>query len=811
MRKKDNIIFVIVSILIITVSCQDEILYEENYDQTITTTKEYPQGEIQIKFLEAMTKSSEFLTRSADSPWTGNREVDNLTRSLGKTRMERIFRSAGKFEAKHRAVGLDRWYRVVFDEQIDPEKIAEKYRELKGIEAAHPSYHGQLVDQGRVVYDHVSKLFPESKLSRNREEIIPFNDPRLADQWHYDHGNLPMYNDAGIGLFKAWKVTSGNSNVIVAVLDQGIDYTHEDLKDNMWINESEYNGIPGVDDDNNGYYDDIYGYNFAENSGEITGCDHGTHIAGTVAAVNNNNIGVSGIAGGSGKGDGVRIMSCQLGNTPTIIKGYEEAMVYAADNGALIQQCSWVVKPSTALFDAITYFNENAGQWEGSPMKGGISIFAAGNENTKMRNYPAAYSHTVSVAALNQNNKRAYYSNYGDWIDICAPGGGGSAGSKAYEVLSTLPDNKYGYFSGTSMACPHVSGVAALLISAHGHSGYTVAMLKEKLLGSTIAVHPEEPNADLLGRGLLRADIALWNDDLVSPDPITDLQFEKSRVGFKLFWSVTSDPNDIKPYQYTILMDQSSIDDPEDSFEKIVLRVNDLMPSERMEYTLKNFPKNGTWNIAVVGEDTWGNKSDLSNQIKIEWNNDQVAPDKVLDLVIKNVSGKLYLEWTNPLDRNDGVASYYLIKTEQVRSDGVTEEIANVEVITEGKVNDITRWQIPYEIDDQYFFSVAAVDLWGNRSDFSQAVNYFPISADELKIFPNPVINELNIAWGKNFVGKKMIYIIDQGGRRILSQELLTDGFQDTVNLTKLSPGRYIVEFHSAEKIERRKIVKINA
>ena len=143
---------------------------------------------------------------------------------------------------------------------------------------------------------------------------LPMNDPLLQDQWHYQNDGTLAYSKKGadINLFKALEITHGSPNVIVAIVDGGIDINHEDLAANIWINTAEKNGTSGKDDDGNGYKDDVYGWNFVDNSATIVPHSHGTHVAGTVAAVNNNGKGVCGVAGGSGHGDGVRLMSCQI-------------------------------------------------------------------------------------------------------------------------------------------------------------------------------------------------------------------------------------------------------------------------------------------------------------------------------------------------------------------------------------------------------------------------------------------------------------------------------------------------------------------
>jgi subtilisin-like serine proteases len=319
-------------------------------------------------------------------------------------------------------------------------------------------------------------------------------------------------------VYAAWQLATGNPDVIVAVVDQGVKYDHEDLAANMWINYAELNGAEGVDDDGNGYVDDIYGYNFTTNTGELNFSQelmHGTHVAGTIAAVNNNGIGVCGIAGGSGQGDGVKIMSCEIlgktesGSSGAGLSGQIRAIKYAADNGAVICQNSWGYTAGTisdtdwskgsysALTRAIQYFNQYAGldqngNQEG-PMAGGIVIFAAGNDASNKTCYPAADPNVVSVSATGYRGNPAYYTNYGKWVSLAAPGGDQSLSNAFGGVYSTSVaadgGSAYEGIQGTSMACPHVSGACALAVSYYYGSGknkgLTGEMLRQALLSST--------------------------------------------------------------------------------------------------------------------------------------------------------------------------------------------------------------------------------------------------------------------------------------------------------------------------------------
>ena len=360
-----------------------------------------------------------------------------------------------------------------------------------------------------------------------RNVPFPFNESERSQQmqWHYNNtGNIFAQTSqlgADANVYAAWQLSTGNPDVIVAVVDQGVKYDHEDLAANMWVNEAELNGTPGVDDDGNGYVDDIYGYNFTKETGELdfsAELMHGTHVAGTIAAVNNNGVGVCGIAGGSGRGDGVKIMSCEIlgksesGSSGAGLAGQIRAIKYAADNGAVICQNSWGYTAGTisvtdwtrgsysALSRAMEYFNKYAGLDENGnqtgPMAGGIVLFAAGNDASSEVCYPAADANAISVGATAFTGAPAYYTNYGTWVRISAPGGDQMLSNAYGGVYSTsvAADGSSGYegSQGTSMACPHVSGACALAVSyyygAEKRKGLTGEMLRQALLSSTQSV-----------------------------------------------------------------------------------------------------------------------------------------------------------------------------------------------------------------------------------------------------------------------------------------------------------------------------------
>lgn len=471
-------------------------------------------GIVNIKFTEA--------------PGSAEKAAEMLESYLDVKEVIPIFPDDPRFTERHHEAGLDRWYSVAYDRDIPVTKASGDLSSLPFVEIA----------EGAPV--------PVKK-------SVSFNDPYLSKQWHYDNpgGSKAFLKGSDMNLRAAWNYETGSDKIIVAVIDEGIRYTHEDLRDNMWINEAEYVGRDGVDDDNNGYVDDIYGYNFCYvNSNKMHGTivmeDHGTHVAGTIAAVNNNAKGGCGIAGGDGLNGGVRIMCCQALQEKSATESYPSndmaAFVYAADNGACICNNSWgYTGQSSATRDAIRYFNNNAGfdsqKVQTGPMAGGVAFFSAGNENTDEA-YPAMFDECFSVAAIGPNMIRANYSNYGDWVDICAPGGNQNFGAEAGVLSCTAgSDTEYSFFQGTSMACPHVTGAAALALSSFGRTGFTRLDLINLLKDSA---NPDVYNynkayAGELGAGRLDAG-AMYG--LIYPSAVTECTAEVIGNTLKIKWIV---------------------------------------------------------------------------------------------------------------------------------------------------------------------------------------------------------------------------------------------------------------------------------
>jgi serine protease len=549
MKKK---FFYIAMVALALTGCSDSLstIGSSDGNSEITIPADAEAGELLIKFSPEMSdildQAQLSKTRAGKATRSGIPSTDEVLDILGSYSFERVFPVDANTEARTREAGLHLWYTVKFNKGTDLKTAAERLKQLGEISKVQTN--GRIkraynTDSKRI---YLSDKALQQKSTRSAANSEP-NDPGFTSQWHYRNlgeGNYDFENlnnnkvgaKAGcdVNALEAWKTCKGDPSIIVAILDEGVMYTHPDLAANMWCNPGESVQGAQTDGDGNGYEGDLHGYNFVTESGDITWTDandtgHGTHVAGTIAAVNNNGIGVSGVAGGDGTpNSGVKIMSCQVfsGQNSVTLAGEARAIKYAADNGAVILQCSWGYNSSESSIingytpgpatekewaetyplekEALDYFINNAGSPNGV-IDGGIPVFAAGNEYAGNPAFPGAYSKCVCVSSLAADYTPACYTDYGSLVTLSAPGGDLEYYSKIGEqedeywaetteqkgaVLSTMIKNgqpAYGYMEGTSMACPHVSGVAALGLAyaaktnRHYRAADFVALMKKSV------------------------------------------------------------------------------------------------------------------------------------------------------------------------------------------------------------------------------------------------------------------------------------------------------------------------------------------
>ena len=549
MKKK---FFYIAMVALALTGCSDSLstIGSSDGNSEITIPADAEAGELLIKFSPEMSdildQAQLGKTRAGKATRSGIPSTDEVLDILGSYSFERVFPVDAKTEARTREAGLHLWYTVKFNKGTDLKAAAERLKQLGEISKVQTN--GRIkraynTDSKRI---YLSDKALQQKSTRAAAEGEP-NDPGFASQWHYrnlgeGHYNFENLNNNHVGAkagcdvnaLEAWKTCMGDPSIIVAILDEGVMYTHPDLAANMWCNPGESVQGAQTDGDGNGYEGDLHGYNFVTESGDITWTDandsgHGTHVAGTIAAVNNNGRGVCGVAGGDGTpNSGVKIMSCQVfsGQNSVTLAGEARAIKYAADNGAVILQCSWGYNSSESSIingytpgpatekewaetyplekEALDYFINNAGSPNGV-IDGGIPVFAAGNEYAGNPAFPGAYSKCVCVSSVAADFTPACYTDFGSLVTLSAPGGDLEYYSKIGEqedeywaetteqkgaVLSTMIKNgqpAYGYMEGTSMACPHVSGVAALGLAyavkqnRHYRAADFVALMKKSV------------------------------------------------------------------------------------------------------------------------------------------------------------------------------------------------------------------------------------------------------------------------------------------------------------------------------------------
>lgn len=480
----------------------------------------YVPGEIIIKFKDS--SSLQISGSSSGIVTTGIASVDEIN-------LKYKVASAEKLLKQESVPLLSNVYIFSFSTDESVYSAVGDFEKDNNVEYAEPNYiyHLCAEKQGQDII--------------NPNTIIP-NDPYFDVQWplnnigqdypsdgRFTHPGTP---DCDIDAPEAWGIETGDDDVVVAVIDTGVDYTHPDIKENIWINTEEdinHNGkfdnwpkwlggdLDGKDNDENGFIDDVIGWNFggsiglgiSDNNNPMDKFGHGTHCAGIIGAVGNNNIGISGICWSC------KIMPIKLGYPLLQEKSIIRGIIYAADNGADVMSMSFGGSfYSELLYDAIDYAYN----------KGVVIVAAAGNEGTDSPLFPAAFDNVIAVAATDSKDQKTNFSNYGSWVDVAAPGVDilslRAKDTDMYGDGTHIVDGNYYISCGTSMACPHVAGLAALLLSKN-----ECPSMVETLITNTA---DPVSSTDYIGSGRINAYNALQRKPAVAilnnPSDWTDVK-----------------------------------------------------------------------------------------------------------------------------------------------------------------------------------------------------------------------------------------------------------------------------------------------
>ena len=556
--------------MLVLAACTKEETTIDTKDPSTTSAQEQKTvSRVVVKVDDELADILEQAT-SGGKVYTRSMSMNNAIDELGIISYERLFPYAGEYEERTRREGLHKFYIINYDPSVSATRAVSDISAIRGVKTVErPSRVGR-------------RSLPNDPHLKWQWDI--YNDKSLNLNVRYGGKTVSSNQGCDINVNGVWEdYTTGKSNVIVAVVDGGVDMNHPDLAGVC---------VPAGE---GGSWD------FVGDSSTITPDSHGTHVAGTVAAVRNNGIGIAGIAGGDNAAgiSGVRILSCQIfvGDYGVDDAGTTRALKYGADHGALISQNSWGHvydvnddgnissselrdAENDAIYDyekeGIDYFIKYAGcdnkgnQLPDSPMKGGVVVFAAGNDDIPY-GAPADYEPVIAVGAIGPDWEKTWYSCYGDWVDISAPGGDGygeqcasydSQGYSRGNIYSLYPTKKssvydeytnYGYMLGTSMACPHVSGVLALIVSHFGGPGFTNDDAKRLLISGANREHlnktyPIGPVLDALG------SFVSDSPSTVAPDPVTKINASVVSTSFTLNFTVPSDGDDGSPSGLLVLV-----------------------------------------------------------------------------------------------------------------------------------------------------------------------------------------------------------------------------------------------------------------
>ena len=444
---------------------ENSFIQNDEYEQSF---QDLVPGEFVIKFKENVRLNPIIINNTVN---TGVTSIDKLNKEFSVSFAEKIFKDDAN-------PLLSNIYKFAINNDVSVLDFLNEYSSDISVVYVEPIYMYHTYD--------FKKITKTNNQNLGLLDTFP-NDPLFSQQWALSNIKAPG----------AWDTEKGDSSVTIAIVDTGVDIDHIDLSENVWSNAGE---IPnnGIDDDHNGFIDDVHGWDFVNGDDDPSDdVGHGTHCAGIVSSVTNNSLGVAGVCWNC-KIMPVKCFNDLGGKQDDISRG----IIYAADNGADIISMSWGGYFSNLIRDALYY----------SYGSGIALIAAAGNDNSSAENYPADYENIMAVGATDNNDERAIFSNFGSWVDVAAPGVDvlslRAEGTDLYGDGTHIVDKFYYIASGTSMSCPHVAGLAALLLSKNNQCPYPAQMIQSMIPYTADKIITDE----YIGSGRINASKALQQE-----------------------------------------------------------------------------------------------------------------------------------------------------------------------------------------------------------------------------------------------------------------------------------------------------------
>lgn len=766
------------------------------------TTAQYVEGLVRIRVTGELAAAIEASTGAATRAFG----ADNIFDGMGVAEVRRTFACDPRFEGRTRREGLHLWYDVVFDPQHPLTRAGRSLSDVEGV---------TFVENIPKVTAPVSGRQADAPSPGTTRATAPtFNDEYLPNMWHiYNTGKNGMLAGSDINVAGVWKsYTTGSPDVIVAILDQGVQTDHPDLSANIWTNPGEAGGTAGADNDGNGYAGDLHGFNFLSGSGVFIPETHGTHVAGTVAAMNNNTIGTVGVAGGNGTANtGVRLMICQVIAGPRSA-GQDhsgQAFKYAADNGAVIAQCSWNYLSATlprSTREGLEYFIKYAGRddegVQTGPMAGGLVIFSSGNDGDLTVLAPANHPDVFTVAASGTRYNLTHYSCRGTEVDIMAPGG--DFQDNPLSGIYSLNMNS-GYFigEGTSCAAPHVSGAAALLVSHYKGAGLTPEMVKKWLRnGATDVTAYNTGLAGQYGAGFLNTLGAFEAAESGSaPAQVTDLAVRQAKNLAMLSWSIPADQDGGVAPMFQIFSSEQpltgvNLDNPPASVAVTTFATPEKSKAgDRIEYGLPVEKYEQTYYYIVRGRNLAGKVAQPSAVAVLT-----TAPDsppalmkEIGDIYVSSLKVQNIVNLAEHFDdANDAVLEY-----------GISLSAPDVidATITDGRLR-----------IKGLGYGVTQVTVTATDSNGGTASSVFKVLVKDklwkIDLYPNPVVRHLNVRTG--YAAEVRVAIYNAAGVKVHESNVASQPLAPAqIDMSKLPAGQYRVEASTAESKNVQNITKI--